>query len=101
MSCEKCGSKFRNAKELDIHEKVKHNNETLFICPICAKSLGSATILDNHIKYVHNGDVEKKHECQVCSLKFTHRSKLVRHEATHSTVRSHVCEVRLNQSCMV
>lgn len=94
MSCEKCGSKFRNARELEIHDKVKHNKETLFICPICAKSLGSATILDNHIKYVHNGEMEKKHECKVCSLKFTHKSKLVRHEATHSKLRPHICEVK-------
>ena len=94
ISCEKCGSKFRNEKELEVHDKVKHNNETLFICPICAKSLGSATILDNHIKYVHSGDIEKKHECRICSLKFTHRSKLQRHEATHSVVRPHVCEVK-------
>ena len=91
--CDKCGSKFRNFKDLEMHIKVKHEQQTLFICPICAKSLGSPTILDNHIKYVHNGELEKKHTCRVCAQKFTHKSKLLRHEATHSTHRPHVCEI--------
>lgn len=92
LNCEKCGKKFRNRRALETHDKVKHHQQTLFICPICAKSMSSEYILDNHIRFVHNAEQEKKHECKVCSMKFTHSSKLVRHEATHSTERPHVCE---------
>lgn len=50
VECKKCTQKFRSAKDLEIHDKVKHNKETLFICPICAKSLSSANGLDQHIR---------------------------------------------------
>lgn len=92
VKCEKCGSGFRSFKELDIHEKVKHQNQTLFICPFCAKSLASATILDTHIRFVHNRAREEKFECKICNRKFMRNTCLIRHSATHRTERPHVCE---------
>lgn len=92
VKCEKCGSGFRSFKELDIHEKVKHQHQTLFICPFCAKSLASATILDTHIRFVHNRAKEEKFECKVCNRKFMRNTCLIRHSATHRTERPHVCE---------
>lgn len=89
VKCDKCGSKFRTLTELDVHEKVKHQLETLFICPICAKSMGSKTSLDNHIKYIHNRDKMNKFGCKICSMKFPNRKRLANHEATHSTERPH------------
>lgn len=32
LSCDKCDSKFRTRHDLDIHDKIKHQDETLFIC---------------------------------------------------------------------
>ncbi|KAG5666770.1 hypothetical protein PVAND_014780 [Polypedilum vanderplanki] len=93
VECKKCKQKFRSAKDLEIHDKVKHNKETLFICPICAKSMSSANGLDQHIRYVHNKDQEKKFQCKSCPMKFILKTKLIRHEAIHSTERPHVCEI--------
>ncbi|CAG9810684.1 unnamed protein product [Chironomus riparius] len=93
VECKKCTQKFRSAKDLEIHDKVKHNKETLFICPICAKSLSSANGLDQHIRYVHNKEQEKKFQCKFCPMKFILKTKLTRHEAVHSTERPHVCEI--------
>lgn len=32
LSCDKCDGNFRTRHELDIHDKIKHQQETLFIC---------------------------------------------------------------------
>lgn len=50
VKCEKCGKKLKSQKELINHDKIKHKKETLFICPMCAKSMGSNNALDQHIK---------------------------------------------------
>lgn len=90
--CSKCDSKFKTAWKLNIHDKVKHQKQTLFICPFCAKSLATASVLDTHIRFVHNRDKELKFECKICSKKFTKKVALDRHETTHSTDRPHICE---------
>ncbi|CRL04950.1 CLUMA_CG018264, isoform A [Clunio marinus] len=91
--CPKCPGKFRNNKFLEIHDKIKHCNQTLFMCPICAKSLSSEWALDNHIRYVHSTEDQRKHKCKFCPKKFTHKSKLNIHEATHSTERPFMCQI--------
>lgn len=48
--CEKCHQKFRSAKDLIVHDKIRHQKKTLFICPICAKSMSSSNALDQHIR---------------------------------------------------
>lgn len=93
ISCEKCGTKVRNLRQLDIHDRVKHQKQTLFICPICAKSLSSEMILNNHIKFVHNKEQQKLYQCRFCERKLSNSTRLHRHEATHSTERPHVCEI--------
>lgn len=90
--CNKCDSKFKTAWKLSLHDKVKHQNLTLFICPFCAKSLATASVLDTHIRYVHNREKELKFECKICNKKFTKKVALDRHETTHSTDRPHICE---------
>lgn len=90
ISCAKCDCKLRSLVDLDAHDKVKHQNLTLFICPFCAKSFARKTGLDIHIKNVHNK--EKRLECSVCKYKFNTRAHLRRHEATHSAERSKICE---------
>lgn len=91
ISCPKCGSKFRNARELETHDKVKHRNESLFICPFCTKSFCSKSSCESHIKFVHKN--EKRFECKVCKMKFNLKSHLSRHEATHQKKRPCVCQL--------
>ena len=91
VGCQKCGSKFRSKGELAVHDKVKHQNLTLFICPFCAKSMCSKSSLDTHIKFIHKQ--EKSFHCKVCKAKFSLRSHLIRHDSTHKIDRPHVCEL--------
>lgn len=91
ISCPKCGSKFRNARELETHDKVKHRNENLFICSFCEKSFCSKSTCDSHIKFVHKN--EKRFECKVCKMRFNLRAHLSRHESTHKKDRPCVCSL--------
>lgn len=68
ISCKKCEGKFRSIKDLEVHDKIKHHNLTLFVCPHCAKSMSTSGALDNHIRFVHNK--EKGWSCCCFELHF-------------------------------
>lgn len=91
IPCPKCGSRFRNAREMETHDKVKHRNETLFLCSFCEKSFCSKSSCDSHIKSVHKN--EKRFECKVCKMRFNLKSHLKRHEFTHLKERPFICQL--------
>ena len=50
VQCKKCFLMIKPEK-LKIHNRNRHSSDSLHICPICAKSLATATSLDQHIRY--------------------------------------------------
>lgn len=94
VTCEKCGTKCKSQRHLEIHDRVIHDQERLFICPICGKSLSTESSLNNHIEYVHERRETENHVCEICGRGFPRKRSLQRHLGTHSTERPFVCPIK-------
>ncbi|CAL8068553.1 unnamed protein product [Orchesella dallaii] len=73
-------------------QKKEHENNCILLhsCPTCGKGFPTALCLSSHIRYVH---IEETLKCSQCDMEFKGKFRLQRHvEASHSGVRSHVCE---------
>ncbi|XP_071445679.1 uncharacterized protein [Hetaerina americana] len=64
-----------------------------FVCPQCGKSFAYLCYMNKHIRMTHNRELcERKHECDVCKMRFAKRGNLERHAMVHKGVRSFSCE---------
>ncbi|KXJ70479.1 hypothetical protein RP20_CCG023427 [Aedes albopictus] len=87
-SCEVCGKRFGNGRNLKEH-RFLHTDEKPYVCNLCGSSFKQKASLHMHRK-IH--DFSRNHTCSVCSKSFLTRSKLQLHETIHSNVRAYKCD---------
>ena len=56
MSCEICYKKFKNRRNLNIHNQSVHLNEKRYFCQYCNKGYFYKSEKDSHEKQVHNDE---------------------------------------------
>jgi hypothetical protein len=91
-SYENCEFKTSSKQELDNHTRKVHLNlpiEKNHVCTICGNSYNKVTILNNHIKAVHQG--EKPYECETCGKAFARKQKMKEHMLIHTGDASWMC----------
>lgn len=87
--CEECGKILSTSYNLLIHRNI-HAGARPYICPNCNKSFRSASGLNRHIRYVHDG--VKNFACDVCGRHLASKASRDEHRRTHFGERPHVCE---------
>ncbi|OAD56631.1 hypothetical protein WN48_03092 [Eufriesea mexicana] len=87
FSCEQCKKLFETKEAYDLHLKMVHDHDKLFICTICNKNFTQQTALKHHMS-IH----EKEYPCDICGKVLNHPSSVVYHkEAEHNNGRRFVC----------
>ncbi|KAG7298302.1 hypothetical protein JYU34_017901 [Plutella xylostella] len=117
--CEMCKIEFANAYQKKQHDSSVHQKCSTRVCPYCSERFSGhygrllhmvtvhgekrpefkcsscervflrKYLLNAHVRKFHMR--EKKHECEVCSIKFFNKSDLVNHAVTHTGVKNFVC----------
>ncbi|XP_001657736.2 zinc finger protein OZF isoform X2 [Aedes aegypti] len=87
-SCEVCGKRFGNGRNLKEH-RFLHTNEKPYGCNVCGSSFKQKASLHMH-RRTH--ETNRNFRCSVCARSFYTRSKLQLHETTHSDVRAYACD---------
>lgn len=77
FQCELCRKVFRKKPFLKAHEKSHQNLQ----CPVCLK-ICSARFLEKHMK-IHEGERERKFQCNLCKQKFLTKNILNQHRKIH------------------
>ena len=77
--CSSCGNRYRNQKQLSLHEKTHACK--LHVCPICNEQYPRKTVLKKHIK-THSGN-EDHYSCETCGKKFKQYVRFVSHKISH------------------
>lgn len=87
--CTNCNQELSTKKSLRTHIQLYHGREDESKCPECNKTFANLKKLRWHMS-VHR---ERPYKCTVCPRKFKNKCFLDKHSATHSVVRSYVCEL--------
>lgn len=88
LDCPVCSKTFASYR-LMMHHKVNvHAGDTH--CHLCGKHITNRTRLIKHIRSFHNK--ERNHKCDQCGKAFFFQTKLKAHLATHSEIRSEICD---------
>ncbi|XP_077292096.1 uncharacterized protein LOC143915357 isoform X2 [Arctopsyche grandis] len=88
--CTQCGKRFAQQCYLKVHQKIHFGVKDLS-CTHCDYVSGNRSALKMHIKGVH--DVDKKHQCADCGLRFLYPSGLAGHMTTHTGVKRFQCSI--------
>ncbi|XP_076545050.1 uncharacterized protein LOC117604279 isoform X1 [Osmia lignaria lignaria] len=92
FSCEQCDKLFETKQTCDLHLKMVHERDKLFICTICSKSFTQQTALKTHMAIHEKNKLEKEYPCDICGKILNHPSSVVYHkEAEHNNGRRFVC----------
>ena len=75
--CDTCGKAFGYPSLLNIHVRAVHEGVKNHKCDTCGKSFGKKYNLEIHIRNVHDG--EKIHHCETCGKAFGNLQGLQRH----------------------
>ncbi|XP_017788534.1 PREDICTED: zinc finger and SCAN domain-containing protein 2-like [Habropoda laboriosa] len=91
-SCKQCDKLFETKETYDLHLKMVHEFDKLFICSICNKNFSQQTALKNHMSIHEKNKLEKEYPCDICGKVLNHPSSVVYHkEAEHNNGRRFVC----------
>lgn len=89
--CRKCGKSWRNAFELQLHERSKHSETRDFVCALCDKAFKTPSYLKTHYSTVHS---ERRDICcDQCGKKFKTTTILNAHLESHYTDKRFVCDI--------
>ena len=67
--------------------------QVLLKCEICDKEYKSKQGLGNHFKNVHNFNLIKEHQCNICQSGFDFQSQLTLHmKIAHGNKKHHKCD---------
>ncbi|XP_076390311.1 uncharacterized protein LOC100874963 isoform X2 [Megachile rotundata] len=92
FSCEQCDKLFETKQAYDLHLKMAHERDKLFVCTICSKSFSQQTALKAHMSIHEKQKLEKEYPCDICGKILNHPSSVVYHkEAEHNNGRRFVC----------
>ena len=75
--CETCHKNFKEKRELRNHVKRVHEGELDFLCDQCSRPFVDAYALKRHVANVH--DVDKRFKCLQCDKGFGGRSHYNEH----------------------
>ncbi|KAM9826840.1 zinc finger Y-chromosomal protein-like [Neosynchiropus ocellatus] len=98
--CEVCGKVMKNKSSLARHSFI-HTGRKPYGCHLCELRFNRRDNLQHHLARLHPNGVarlEKQREvqtwlCEVCGKTFNCRSRLKTHEAIHSGVKPHRCDL--------
>lgn len=85
--------KFINISKLRRHETT-HSTNRPNVCELCGAGFKHKDGLVVHMKR-HNGTLNKKFQCNQCSVKFTTQHRLAQHTLTHSGAVSYTKNIIL------
>ena len=91
--CTICNKTYALERDLTLHHKVAHTEDSAKMCQICGKSFRAQRYLTSHIQRLHQK--VKRHFCSVCNKGFFELIKMKDHMATHQPdnerIRPHKC----------
>ena len=85
--CEKCGSSYKQKKDLNYHIQKKHaenNDQTVQSCDECPCKFKEKKSLLAHIKRQH-GEPSEEFSCTKCGKRFNQKKNLNRHLMLHES----------------
>ncbi|XP_068986699.1 zinc finger protein 568-like isoform X1 [Bombus flavifrons] len=92
VPCEHCEKLFETKEMYDLHLKMAHERDKLFICTICNKNFTQQAALKHHMSIHERNKLEKEYPCDICGKVLNHPSSVVYHkEAEHNNGRRFVC----------
>ncbi|CAM1298339.1 RREB1 (predicted) [Pycnogonum litorale] len=74
--CDQCDLKFKSVHSLRRHNRLHHQNWSIFCCQICNYTSGDKSTLIRHLR-THNG--ERPFQCSLCKYAFTTKANCERH----------------------
>ena len=92
VPCDQCDKLFETKQAYELHLKMVHEREKVFMCTICSKSFSQQTTLKTHMTIHERNKLEKEYPCDICGKVLNHPSSVVYHkEAEHNNGRRFVC----------
>ena len=70
-----------------ILERSNDEDPTVHMCSFCDKKYSRADSLNDHVRAIH----KKTIPCSICSMAFSSKQTLQRHQLTHTSERPHHC----------
>ena len=70
-----------------ILEQSNDEDPTVHMCSFCDKKYSRADSLNDHVRAIH----KKTIPCSICSMAFSSKQTLQRHQLTHTSERPHHC----------
>ena len=100
LKCDYCDMSFVKNDQLDHHIYTTHKGykeeDPRYVCATCKKAFTQCNELKTHIRRVHEGvKREKKHQCEICGMKYHHLSNLTQHvQRDHEkmNMRTNICD---------
>ena len=81
------------SKTMEDSNKSGQRIQVLLKCEICDKEYKSKQGLGNHFKNVHNFNLIKEHQCNICQSGFDFQSQLTLHmKIAHGNKKHHKCD---------
>lgn len=75
-SCDNCGIDFKSIHSFRRHNRLHHQNRSVFCCQMCNYTSGDKSTLIRHLR-THNG--ERPFQCSLCKYSFTTKANCERH----------------------
>lgn len=91
-----CEMTFRRKRTRRRHINGVHLKQRPFACNLCSKAFLLKTILDRHVKIIHQHFIPERIPCNIpaCKASFTSKSHLNRHvKVIHQKIRTEHCDV--------
>ncbi|KAL4222408.1 hypothetical protein ACF0H5_018447 [Mactra antiquata] len=90
FKCDKCPKSYKYRHNF-LEHRASHEEVKPFYCEICGQGMTTGYALKNH-KLVHHS-TSKPFICEECGAAFKLKSRLTRHESTHTGIKSQQCEL--------
>ncbi|XP_069673050.1 zinc finger protein 271-like isoform X4 [Periplaneta americana] len=88
--CEQCSKYIASKCSYLIHLRI-HTGEKPCTCHVCGKQFRTTSLLNRHVKEVHEGI--REHACEFCERKLANKRALMDHRRTHTGERPWVCHI--------